>query len=121
MKEIVIEDYLVEQVELRGGFCPKTVWVGRVGCPDREVFWPWAEIDKVETKRPDGGQYEPGQERAHLRLAKLGTPVYLLNTKEKVDRYVAARGRLEHVHELFSVPCSPARRDPEWAVRMRER
>lgn len=91
MKEITVEEYLVEQVEARGGFCPKTVWLGRKGCPDREVFWPGGEIDKVEMKRPEGGRYEPGQEQAHKALAKFGVPVYLLNTKEKVDFYVRER------------------------------
>lgn len=90
-KEASVEDYLVEQVEARGGFCPKTVWLGRRGCPDREVVWPWGEIDKVETKRPKGGRYEPGQEQAHKQLAKLGVPVYLLNTKAKVKLYVDER------------------------------
>jgi hypothetical protein len=101
-----VEDYLVEMVEARGGFCPKTVWLGRKGCPDREVYWPGGRIDKVELKRPKGGKYEPGQERAHKQLAKLGTPVYLLNTKEKVDQYANWRGGSQHYHApwLWSVP-----------------
>ncbi len=106
MKEITVEEYLVEQVEARGGFCPKTVWLGRKGCPDREVVWPWGDIDKVETKRPKGGRYEPGQERAHKEYAKRGVPVYLLNTKETVDQYISARAAKSHRHDnrLFSVP-----------------
>lgn len=104
MKEQTVEDYLVKQVEARGGFCPKTVWLGRRGCPDREVTWPWGEIDKVETKRPVGGRYEPGQERAHKEYAKRGVPVYLLNTKEKVDRYVRNRMMRIKPQDLFSVP-----------------
>ncbi len=104
MKESTVEDYLVEQVEARGGFCPKTIWPGRRGCPDREVVWPWGEIDKVETKRPKGGRYEAGQEQAHREYAKRGVPVYLPRTKAAVDDYVAARvvGRCRPTH-LFSV------------------
>ncbi len=107
MKEIKIEEYLVEQVEARGGFCPKTVWPGRRGCPDREVVWPWGEIDKVETKRPKGGRYEAGQEQAHKEYAKRNIPVYLLCSKDLVDAYIYARAQM-HVHEpgMFSVPIS---------------
>lgn len=104
MKESAVEDYLVEQVELRGAFCPKTVWLGRRGCPDREVVWPWGDIDKVETKRPKGGRYEPGQEQAHKEYAKRGVPVYLLDSKDKVDIYIVARAFGEHLSKLFSVP-----------------
>lgn len=104
VKESTVEDYLVEQVEAHGAFCPKTVWLGRRGCPDREVVWPWGDIDKAETKRPKGGRYEAGQEQAHKDYAKRGVPVYLLNTKEKVDIYVLRRLQREHLPALFSVP-----------------
>lgn len=110
MREKPVEDYLVESVEKHGALCPKTVWLGRRGCPDREVYWPWGEIDKVETKRPVGGGYEPGQEQAHKELARRGTPVYLLNTKEKVDFYVRERCTdkmtpdILGLRKLYSVP-----------------
>ncbi len=104
MKEQSVEEYLVERVEAVGGFAPKTVWANRHGCPDREVYWPWGEIDKVELKRPVGGRYEPGQEQAHKRLAKLHVPVYLLHTREAVERYLAVRIRREHARSLMSVP-----------------
>lgn len=104
MKESAVEDYLVEQVEKLGAFCPKAIWLGRRGCPDREVVWPWGDIDKVETKRPKGGRYEAGQERAHKEYAKRGVPVYLLSTKEAVDEYVFARIRRACVPGLYSVP-----------------
>lgn len=104
MKEVSVEDHLVRLVEAAGGLCPKTVWIARKGCPDREVYWPWGEIDKVELKRPIGGRYEPGQEQAHKLLARLNTPVYLLDTKAKVDVYVLTRTRREHAPDLYSVP-----------------
>lgn len=103
MKESHVEEHLVKRVEKIGGFCPKTVWLGRRGCPDREVVWPWGDIDKVETKHPETGRYEAGQERAHKEYAKRGIPVYLLNTKEKVDAYIEARMKGIHPAELFSV------------------
>lgn len=113
MRESTVEDYLVEQVEKHGAFCPKSVWLGRRGCPDREVVWPWGEIDKVETKRPKGGRYEAGQERAHKEYAKRGIPVYLLDTKEAVDEYVDARRRCKRPQGLFSVPVSELRDVPK--------
>lgn len=105
MKESAVEDYLVEQCEKYGALCPKVVWPGRRGCPDREVILPWGHIDKVELKRPKGGRYEAGQERAHKEFADRGIPVYLLNTEAKVDVYVQWRvknGR--HNRALYSVP-----------------
>ncbi len=104
VKEDAVEKYLVEQVEKHGGFIPKTIWLGRRGCPDREVVWPWGDIDKVETKRPKGGKYEPGQAQAHKEYAKRGVPVYLLNTKEAVNEYVRQRMLLYRAPALWSVP-----------------
>ncbi len=104
MKESTVEDYLVEQCEARGAFCPKTVWLGRRGCPDREVAWPGGQVDKIELKRPVNGRYEPGQEQAHKEYAKRGVPVYLLDTKEKIDIYIVARAFDQHLPKLFSMP-----------------
>ncbi len=104
MKESTVDDYLVEQCEARGAFVPKTVWLGRRGCPDREVVWPWGEIDKVETKRPKGGRYEAGQLQAHREYAKRGVPVYLLREKAQIDVWVLARVLQVHLPALFSAP-----------------
>lgn len=103
MKEITVEEYLLEQCEKRGAFVPKTVWPGRRGCPDREVVWPWGDIDKVELKRPKGGRYEAGQEQAHKEYAKRGVPVYLLRNKEAVDEYVRQRVLRYRAPALWSV------------------
>jgi len=104
VKEQSVEDYLVERVEAVGGFAPKTVWLGRRGCPDREVYWPWGDIDKVELKRPVDGRYEPGQEQAHKQLARLYVPVYLLDTKGKVDIYLRERLKRARPLQFCSVP-----------------
>ena len=39
-KEGKVEDYLVEQVELRGGLIRKAKWLCRRGAPDRFVAFP---------------------------------------------------------------------------------
>lgn len=110
MLESNVEEYLRTEVEQAGGRCEKTVDLTRIGAPDREVQWParmngslWIGLDKVELKKP-GEQPKRHQTRYHEFLARCGVPVYLLDTKEKVDRYIAARVSGEHDRKLFSVP-----------------
>lgn len=103
-KESTVEMYLVDEATRYGAFCPKTVFLGRRGCPDREIAWPWGEADKVETKRPVGGRHEPGQLQIHREYARRMIPVYLLSTIEEVNRYTNARILRRHEPRLFSVP-----------------
>jgi hypothetical protein len=89
--EIEVENYLVEQVELHGGMCPKLVDIGRKGFPDRTPMWPaysFARIHFVETKTI-GGRLESWQERYHDDLRAVGASVFVLWTKDQVDEYVA--------------------------------
>ena len=101
-RETPIEDYLREQVTLAGGLCEKHVSPGRRGAPDDLVTWPWT-MDLVECKAPDVGA-APSQIRDHKRRAALGVPVYLLDTKHKIDLYVVERRRGARAAYLFSVP-----------------
>lgn len=105
--ESTVEGYLRARVQSYGGRCNKLIDKSRVGAPDREVQWPTGGgIDKVELKKP-GGTAEAHQIRYHKFLARCGVPVYLLDTKAKVDIYMAARCFGDHAPELFSVPCTP--------------
>lgn len=106
--ESTVEDYLRTRVESYGGRCDKVVDLTRIGCPDREVQWPGVGVDKVELKKPKK-KPESHQTRYHEYLAKCNVPVYLLDTKEKVDAYIEHRGMKPHLHcaWLFSVPCDP--------------
>ena len=94
VREIVIEDYLTEQVEARGGLCEKHTSPGRRGPPDRLITIPplgspnTPRMDLAETKRPKGGRYSTGQVRDHERRAELGIKVWKLHTKEQVDTYI---------------------------------
>lgn len=112
MLESSVEDYLRQEVEKAGGRAEKTVDLTRIGCPDREVQWPLpllcAGVDKVELKRPVGGRVSTPQRRYHQYLATCGVPVYLLDTRHKVDVYVRARVAGHHCLALFSVPCPAA-------------
>lgn len=111
MREKKVETYLVEQVEAAGGLCEKHVSPGRRGVPDRLATWPVALgwnydrgfVDLVETKRP-GGEARDEQVRDHKRRAARGVPVYLIDTKAKVDEYVRHRIEGRPAPHLYSVP-----------------
>lgn len=93
-----VEDYFVEQCEDNGALVRKLAYVGRRGAPDRMVVWPatfdgsdWdAKIDFVELKAK-GQKADDHQAREHARLRALGVNVYLIDSKEAVDRYIATR------------------------------
>src|SRR6478736_6410135 len=89
MKEITIEQYLVEQVEARGGKCEKFTSPGRRSVPDRLVTW-MGTMDLVETKRP-GGKPRAYQVRDHQDRLELGVLVRVLDTKAAVDAYILSR------------------------------
>lgn len=107
MLEDSIEVYLRLSVEKHGGRCDKCVNMSRIGWPDRTAQWPRLGIDLVELKKPKGatrgGVCSGAQERTHEYLASCGVPVYLLDTKAKVDQYVAARTQGVQDSSLFSV------------------
>ena len=90
IKEAVIEEYFVRQVESHGGMCEKFVSPGKKGVPDRIVTWPaaqWASVHFVELKTI-GGELFPWQERDHERRRRLGCFVHVIWTKSQVDAYV---------------------------------
>jgi hypothetical protein len=91
MKEIKVETYLVEQVELHGGTAEKFSSPGRIGVPDRICSWDLGCIEFVECKRPKGGRLSKAQERDHERRRKLGARVFTLWTREEVDAYIKSR------------------------------
>lgn len=104
MRESTVEGHLVEQCELHGALCEKHVAPGRRGVPDRLVTLKWGMMDLVETKAPDK-KARTEQVRDHEARAERGVPVYLIDTKHKVDIYV--RWRVingAHYPALFSVP-----------------
>lgn len=105
MKEDKVEEHLRKLVEEAGGICEKHTSPGRIGVPDRLVTWPWGEMDLVETKAPGKGA-RTTQITDHKERAKRGVPVYLLDTKRKVDEYVWTRCCMGHplAKGLFSVP-----------------
>lgn len=103
MKEEKVEEHLRKLVEEAGGICEKHTAPGRIGVPDRLVTWPWGDMDLVETKAPTK-KARTTQITDHKERAKRRVPVYLLDTKAKVDDWVASRRLLRTPYHLFSVP-----------------
>jgi hypothetical protein len=86
-----VQAYFDAQVEAAGGMTDVfDRGFGANGRPDRVVTWPmggWARIHLVELKTI-GGRRRPSQIRDHERRRKLGCIVYVLWTKQQVDRYI---------------------------------
>jgi hypothetical protein len=88
VKEIKIEDYFVEQCELRFPGCQIHKYEIRRGEPDRLVLIPGGVTAFVELKRP-GKTLRNEQERARDRLRKLGFFADWANTKQEVDNVIS--------------------------------
>lgn len=91
MRESTVEKYLHKQVVKAGGWTYKFKSPGRRNVPDRIVIWP-AQVDMAECKAP-GKKPRAGQVREHKRLTTFNIDVFVLDTKEKIDRYVVEVGR----------------------------
>lgn len=87
--EASIEGYLARRVKETGGKTRKVKWIGRRGAPDRLVWWTWPRAALAECKA-EGKHLEPGsqQEREVNRLSEDGWPVYVINSREAVDRMI---------------------------------
>lgn len=81
-----IEAYLKKQLSLIGGVCWKFTSPGTAGVPDRIVLVK-NMVCFVELKRPKGGRLSEVQKIRRLQLDELGAHVYLINTKEKADKF----------------------------------
>lgn len=101
MKESRVEAYLKERAEAHGALVRKLAYLGRKGASDRMVVWGHANYDRlamttsaridfVELKAP-GKKPDHHQEREHARLRALGCNVFVLDSIEAVDAYIASR------------------------------
>lgn len=91
VRESAVERHLHAEVSKAGGTTRKFKSPGRNNVPDRIVIWPGdfiARIHFVEMKAFNE-EANDGQKREHIRLRKLGCTVLVLDTKQKVDDYVA--------------------------------
>lgn len=86
-----VESYLVRQVEKRGGRCMKYIPDVDNGMPDRLVLLPGGVLVWVETKNA-GEKARKLQRLQHRRLRELGQRVEVLDTKAKIDEFLAGMG-----------------------------
>lgn len=88
MLECTVEEYLCDQVEAHGGGHRKMQYIGRRGCSDQFIVFPWNRIFMVETKRPKGGKISIHQEDDAKWLLTFGVLKVYLFTKYEVDAWI---------------------------------
>ena len=84
MREKQVEQKLVKAVKSHDGICPKLVFPGMDGMPDRMVLLPGCRIGFVEVKAP-GQKPRPLQEQRHRILRKLGFPVFVMDDPAQAE------------------------------------
>lgn len=91
MLEKEIERYLKDQAKSHGGIALKFVSPGFSGVPDRILLFKKGKLVFIELKAP-GGKARPLQLRRKKQLEKLGFIVYVINSKEEVDKVINEMG-----------------------------
>lgn len=87
MSEATIEKRLVEAFKKRGGWALKLLPTYVRGIPDR-LCLARGHVWFVELKAP-GEKPRASQISIHRKLAKIGFPVMVIDTPEKVDELIA--------------------------------
>ncbi len=80
-----VENYLIREVERRGGKTYKFVSPGQVGVPDRIIILN-GKTAFVEVKRPQGGRFSKLQKWQIEEMRRAGAIVYTAKNKEEVKR-----------------------------------
>lgn len=88
MRESTIEAYLRDEVRKVGGKAYKFVSPGNDGVPDRMVCLPGGCVVFVELKAP-GKRSTKLQELQQKKLRDLGFPVWVIDSKIEVDRFIS--------------------------------
>ncbi|MFZ5975218.1 MAG: VRR-NUC domain-containing protein [Bacillota bacterium] len=91
VREKDVERHLRDKVKAAGGRAYKFVSPGNDGVPDRIVVLPGGRVYFVELKAP-GKKPSSQQELQIGRLLDLGCNVHVIDTKEKVDAFMAGGG-----------------------------
>lgn len=87
MREREIEEHLRLGVKRLGGIAFKFTSPGNAGVPDRLIVMPGSRIYFAELKSP-GGEARPLQEMQINRLKTLGCKVFVIDSKEGVDKFL---------------------------------
>ena len=88
MKEITVEEYLVQLVRRLGGWCFKFTPASYIGVPDRMVLLPGGRIGFLELKRP-GERPRANQLGWIQRLRDLGFLSNWVDSKAGVDEFIS--------------------------------
>lgn len=83
-----LEAYLVAEWHKVGGRALKLIEVGRRGFPDRTLMLESGKIAFVELKTPTG-KVSTSQARRIDELREMGLNVYLVTSREEVDRVIS--------------------------------
>lgn len=94
MKESKIEKYLIDETKKINGLCMKWVSPGNSGVPDRIVLVNHG-IYFIELKRP-GAEPRKLQRETIRRLQAHGGVVFVLDTIERVNRFVEMVSAVHH-------------------------
>lgn len=87
MREIVVEKYLINRVENRGGICLKFVSPGLRGVPDRIVLLPDGVLHFIEMKAP--GEKPSKQQLYRMsQFRALGFKCEIVDSKRAVDDFI---------------------------------
>ena len=90
IRESDVEDYLVKEVEKRGGVAEKFSSPAKRSVPDRLILWTLSDrgyAEFVECKKP-GEDPTPAQARDHERRRAMGFVVHVVDSYESVDNYL---------------------------------
>lgn len=91
LREKEIEDYLRIRIKKLGGIAYKFTSPGNDGVPDRIILLPEGKINFVELKAP-GKKPSKLQKVQINRIKKLGYDVYVIDSKELVDKIYPLEG-----------------------------
>lgn len=84
-----VERYLCQRVRRVGGKAYKWISPGCCGVPDRLVFLPGGVIIPVELKAQGRkSRLSEAQRQQVKRISEMGTRVYVLSTREEVDKFM---------------------------------
>lgn len=89
MLEKTVEDHLTKGVKGMGGISIKLPSMFYSGIPDRLLLFSTALAVFIETKKPKGSRFEPGQPKWLSRLSNLGFIVQVIYDKPAVDLFLA--------------------------------
>lgn len=87
IRENDIERYFKREAEKRGAIVWKFVSPNQSGVPDRIVLMPGGWVAFAEIKAP-GKKPRALQKAVFAKMARLDIPVWVIDTKEKADKFI---------------------------------